>query len=276
MTTQRGPEPLTTCLAAFADHLRADNAAPRTVTSRVGHVQHYHRATGRDPRHMTPADVRSWLGRPGLSRNSRHTYWGHLHSWTVWLVETGRADEDPMRGMRRPRPDKLVPRPVPQVVVDRLLGSTTGRLHTYVVLMAFAGLRAHEVAKIRGQDVTEWEITVRGKGGREDTLPTHPMIWAEAQQYSGAGWWFPTSSRYGHVWGNTVTSQMVRAFDRIGLVAHGHQVRAHYATTLLGNGTDIQTVRSLMRHESLATTQLYLEVCDERRRAGILSLGTAA
>lgn len=269
-------ETLPSALTAYADHLRADNAAPRTVTSRIGHIQHYHRATGQDPRDMTREDVRRWLGQPAWSRNTRHCYFGHVRSWCAWLLDSGRVDTDPMLGMRRPRPDKTTTRPVPQAVVDRLLASTTGRLHTYVVLEAFAGLRAHEVAKIRGEDVTVDGLTVRGKGGRVDVLPTHPMIWDEASTYPGRGWWFPSPSRYGHVCGNTVTTMMSRAFDRIGVRAHGHQLRAHYATTLLSNGTDVETLRLLLRHESLATTQKYLEMDDSRRRAAILTLGQAA
>lgn len=52
--------------------------------------------------------------------------------------------------------------------------------------------------------------------------------------------------------------------------------RHSYATALLRGGTDLATVSSLLGHENVATTQVYLRVEDDRARAAVDGLDFAA
>jgi len=91
---------------------------------------------------------------------------------------------DPMARMRRPHVAQGKPRPLTPAQVDLLLtasrGNRNANVGAWLTLGLYAGLRAHEIAKIRGEDVTEDTIYVRGKGGVDAEIPTHPVVWALA------------------------------------------------------------------------------------------------
>ena len=63
---------------------------------------------------------------------------------------------------------------------------------------------------------------------------------------------------------------------RHGLSGSLHRCRHTYATTLLRSGVNIRVVQSLMRHESLSSTQAYTAVEDDERTAAVSGLDFAA
>jgi site-specific recombinase XerD len=59
---------------------------------------------------------------------------------------------------------------------------------------------------------------------------------------------------------------------RAGVKASPHQLRHYFGSTLLAKGADLREVQELMRHSSIASTQIYTEVPDARRAAAIARL----
>ena len=56
---------------------------------------------------------------------------------------------------------------------------------------------------------------------------------------------------------------------RAGITGSAHSLRHWFCTALVEAGVDLRTTQSLARHESLATTQIYVLVSDRKRFAGI-------
>lgn len=136
-------------------------------------------------------------------------------------------------------------------------------------------MRVHEIAKIRGEDISPvaGTITITGKGGRTDTLPAHQLILQQASLYPRHGLWFPSPKDPAvPVRAKTVSRVISDAFDRADAPATAHQLRHYFATSLLRAGTDSRVVQSLMRHESLATTGRYLAVDVDQQRAALSGL----
>jgi hypothetical protein len=56
---------------------------------------------------------------------------------------------------------------------------------------------------------------------------------------------------------------------KAGVNIHTHSLRHHFGQSLVDNGTDLETVRRLMGHSSLKTTQVYIGRTDKQRRDAI-------
>ena len=149
------------------------------------------------------------------------------------------------------------------------------RTRTMIILAAYAGLRAHEIAKIRGEDIDTraGTITITGKGGRTDTLPAHALILQAAADHPRRGWWFPSPVNPGQpITAKNVGAVIAAALRRAGVNATAHQLRHRFATALLRSGADSRIVQTLMRHESLATTALYLAVDTDQQTTALNAL----
>jgi integrase/recombinase XerD len=180
---------------------------------------------------------------------------------------------DPMARMRRPKPPRGAPRPLTAEQVQLVLGAAKPTVRTWLVLGLYAGLRSHEIAKLAGQDVNARQMFVLGKGGARDLIPTHPLIWAEAQKRPASGWWFPSRVPGGHVTNMTVSTMTTQLFKANGIEGSIHRCRHTFATNLLRSGVNVRIVQELMRHASLTSTMLYTEVSEDECLEGIMRLG---
>ena len=265
--TMSGMTPSTIDVSDYLTHLRSWGASPATVK--------VHRVVANalvwrygPPQGITTDMITEWLASPDFSPKTRAAYCSHARGWFRWLVESGRLDRDPMTKVRNPRQPKGRPRPLTPREVAVVMDSAHGHLRTWLLLGMLAGLRAHEVAKVRGEDVTETSLTVLGKGGKVAILPTHPDLWALAQTYPARGFWFP-ARRSDHIHSNTVTKGATDLFLSLDIAGSHHRMRHTFGTSLLRGGANIRVVQELLRHESLATTAIYTAVDDDERTAAI-------
>jgi integrase/recombinase XerD len=255
-------------VSRYETYLRASKAA-RTAEGRAKFAAERLRAWP-DPASVSVEQIQAFLGRD-TSAWTRATYHGHLKSFFGWLHESGAIDHNPMATVVRPKTPQGIPKPLSKSEMDRVLALADGRVRAWVLLAARAGLRAHEIAKLRGEDVQEDYLYVRGKGSKDAGIPTHPEIWTLAQRYPRQGYWF-TSARNetGHIKADSVTIGTARLFRDAG-IPHGsiHRVRHCFATNLLRQGTSIRVVQELMRHSDISTTALYCAVDEDEMRAAV-------
>ena len=123
--------------------------------------------------------------------------------------------------------------------------------------------------------ITAEHITVAGKGGTVRTIPTHRQIWAHIQgRPAGLLVRTPAGGQYHSNQLSGAFSARAQRYGAHGLTLHG--LRHHYADSLRRAGVDLEVVRILLRHSSLATTQRYLAADDRELAAGIGQLLLAA
>jgi integrase/recombinase XerD len=260
-------------LTDFALWLRANGCGENTITERLSHLADFTRSHPSFP-NVKPMYITAWLGREGLAPWTRATYYGHLRSYFTFALENDLLTVDPMARMRRPKVPQGAPRPLTPAQVDQVMDSATNaNLHAWLTLGLFAGLRAHEIAKIRTGDVDQLNIRVVGKGAVGADIPTHPRIWTLAMDHPGAGWWFPSRAAAGHVTSLSVSTLVSRHFKANGIEGSIHRCRHTYATELLRAGVNIRVVQELMRHKSLSSTQIYTAVDEDERVDAISRLG---
>lgn len=158
-----------------------------------------------------------------------------------------------------------------------------------ISVLAGCGLRREEVSglKLSDLDLVKKELLVFGKGSKERIarVPTSTASrlekWLALRGYE-EGPLFVRVHRSGVVNTNLhgVSGQAVydilrkRCEDLEYASIHPHALRHFYATNLLRNGIDIKTVMEMLGHESITTTQNYIDKdeAEERRAAEIADI----
>ncbi|MGB7848922.1 MAG: tyrosine-type recombinase/integrase [Candidatus Acidiferrum sp.] len=183
---------------------------------------------------------------------------------------------------------KAVPRKLPVALsteqMSRLLDEPETdtviglRDRAMLALLCGTGIRASECASLHnGQvDLTQLTITVQGKGGHERVIPLSPGLAELLRAYARVrGPALPTApffrSRFGRALSRGSIYERVRTWgqrSRVGFPLSPHRLRHTFATLLLRAKVGLVTIRDLLGHRLITSTQIYLHVtADDLRDA---------
>lgn len=150
---------------------------------------------------------------------------------------------------------------------DTILGL---RDRAILIVLYGAGIRASECSGLREQDVdlTHRTIQVTGKGGHQRTIPLNEQVVATLTRYRQArGIRLPTGpffeSRRKRSMSRGAIYERVRGWSlraKIPKTVSPHCLRHTFATHLVRAGVKLVTIRDLLGHRSIASTQIYLHV----------------
>ncbi len=202
-----------------------------------------------------------------------------------FLKITGVLSDDPASAIPGPSVAKRKPAPLKVDDVMRLLRTSlagrTGvaRLRDNAIMELFyaSGMRRAELASVRlgNVDLSERTISVTGKGNKERTVVINHTAAGAIEAYLRVRPRSADPALFLGRGGKGLTPKHVwRIFNDIyrvsGIQKHAspHTLRHSFATHLVENGVDLETVRELLGHESLATTGIYLQLAmGHKRRA---------
>jgi integrase/recombinase XerC len=202
-----------------------------------------------------------------------------------FLKITGAITDDPAAAIPGPATAKRKPVPLKVDDVMRLLRtslagrSDVARLRDAAIMELFyaSGMRRAELAGVRlgNVDLAERTIRVTGKGNKERSVVINHAAAEAIEAYLRARPRSSDPALFLGRGGKALTPKHVwRIFHDIyrvsGLQKHAspHTLRHSFATHLVENGVDLETVRELLGHESLATTGIYLQLAmGHKRRA---------
>ncbi|MFC0314462.1 tyrosine-type recombinase/integrase [Gordonia phosphorivorans] len=255
----------------------AQRLSRRTIDERLRVLRQLHRETQIQPLTIDAVDIVRWMAsHDDWSDSTASTYSAYLRSWFKWLQLTDRRLDNPMIKVGSPRLPDREPRPVSDRAVITLLQTRMrAKTRTMILLALLAGLRVHEIAKIRGEhfDLPAGLLWVRGKGRKLKSVPLHPALVELASEMPESGYWFPMRGLPSeHVLPKSVSDIVGRTMRRAGIPGTPHALRHWFGSTLLDEDVDIRVVQELMRHKSIASTQIYTAVPTHRRRDAITRL----
>jgi integrase len=245
----------------WAADLRARACRPKSVSVMTSTVLSFSRRVAPTPLlSVTRDELVAYLGTEGWSPLTRRTYRTTLASFYDWATQTGLTIANPAGRLPRTRVPYSEPNPLSTAQINRLLRSgIRRRTQMMVLLAAYQGLRAAEIAHVHGRDVTDHTLHVpEGKGGTSLRRPLHPVVHAASAGFPRDDYWFPGNGRP-HVDGRSVSATISQAMRRAGIEGHRpHQLRAWHATELIRSGVDAVTVQHSMRHATLGTLHKYV------------------
>ena len=158
------------------------------------------------------------------------------------------------------------PKPVTKGEWATLMSEAKQPYKDWFILGGMAGLRCMEAAKIRGADLIETDegpmLSVIGKGNTDLVIPISPVVAEMIKSHN-------TLDRLWRIDPNKFSAKAANEMRRIlGPEAkHFHSLRHYFATNMLErSGGDLIAVKELMRHSSVATTQVYTQLAHGRTR----------
>jgi integrase len=261
----------------WADSMRAQNCTDRTIRERLIFIRAMHRHTGV----TSLLDVKkhhliAYLGRPDLTGRTKQNYRSALHTFYTWMQDEEIRVDNPAARLPKPRVAPTEPNPVTTGDIQTVLDSGIyGHTIMKVLLYAYQGLRASEIAAVAGENI-DWATrrirTAEGKGGKVVWRPIHSLVWEQAQQYPRLGFWFPGLVQGEHVRGKSVSNTLCSAFKRAGIDHKAHDMRKWHGTTLLAAGADSLDVQHSLRHSDGQSMKAYVLPNEPRIRAAMEQL----
>jgi site-specific recombinase XerD len=149
----------------------------------------------------------------------------------------------------------------------------TEDMKVVIALCGFAGLRIHETLAVvpRNINLRERELTVRGKGDKERTVPISDEL---MEVIIGTVVRRLSEPRLVVMADRVAREKITRIARRIGLVGQvsSHHLRATFATQLMEDTHDLRLVQELLGHASSKTTEAYTQVTMDRQRKAVNDL----
>jgi site-specific recombinase XerD len=185
-----------------------------------------------------------------------------------------------IKAVPRKLPVSLSPEQVSRLLIgpsaDTLIGL---RDRALLSLLYGTGIRASECASLRcGQvDLIRLTITVNGKGGHERTIPLNPDLATLLHSYAQArGPSLPNApffrSRFARALCRGAIYERLRTWGQrshVGIALSPHRMRHTFATHLVRMGVGLVTIRDLLGHRNITSTQIYLHVTAEDLKAAV-------
>lgn len=289
-TIPEGLDPLVRDLAGYL--LTERKRSPLTVAAYARDLKEFceflrAKASGVSLRTVKASQIRQYIAHlfDGRGYDSR-TVCRKLSSIRAlyrFLKITGVLESDPAFAIPGPSVAKRKPAPlkiddVMKLLRTSLAGRTdAARLRDTAILelLYASGIRRAEVAGVRLADVDLAERTIRitGKGNKQRTVVINRTAAAAIEAYLRVRPRSPDPRLFLGRGGSGLTPKHVwRIFNNIyrvsGVQKHAspHTLRHSFATHLVENGVDLETVRELLGHESLATTGVYLQLAMAHKR----------
>lgn len=244
--------------------------------------------------HVGVADLRRWLAvqqHHGAAPATLQRRSGTARVFFRWATQQAYLDHNPAASLKSPRVPRRIPETLTRADMDQVMQAAIAaaaeedvpiaRRDVAILEVLYAsGIR---VAELCGLDLADADrdrglIRVVGKGNKARTVPLGTPAWQAVDNWLAVrNQWVrpgaPPAIFLGEH-GGRINQRVVRRVVHSAVLAvpeapdiGPHGLRHAMATHLLEGGADLRSVQEMLGHSSLATTQIYTHVSDERLRA---------
>jgi len=243
------------------------------------------------PNQISYHDIRNWmveLMEQKIIARSVNRKMATLRKYFKFLLQEGIITDNPTSKIR----SQKIPKNLPVVVEDTRLAQMLddneiftddfiGQRDKLVVEMLFGtGMRLAELLGLKDQDINEYEGTIKvlGKRNKERIIPVNTELRTLLAKYQ--------ELKKNQNFDNNsltliVTNKGAAAYPKlIYLIVHKylsnistqdkkspHVLRHTFATSLLNNGADLNSIKELLGHANLSATQIYTHNSVERLKS---------
>lgn len=226
------------------------------------------------------SQIRSWivsLVDAGLSSSSVNRKISSLKSYYKFLLRIKQIDYSPLLKHKALKSSKIIQIPFSEKEIDLVLnqinypeGFEGVRDKLVIDLFYTTGIRKAELIglKLSSIDFTTTTLKVLGKRNKERIVPLLPIVLEEFELYFSERNLLPEIkdsdylflTKKGVKLNDTFVYRLINLyFSAISekVKKSPHILRHTFATHMLNNGADLNSVKELLGHSSLASTQVY-------------------
>jgi integrase/recombinase XerC len=224
--------------------------------------------------------VRSWLAslkENKLSSKSINRKISSLRSFFKYQLKTGAVENTPMTNVIAPKISKRLPSFVAEKDIDTLFqymefpDNWEGRTDRLLLAIFYnTGIRLSELINLKENQVNEANNTIKvlGKGNKERIIPVNKSLVAAINLYitdkneqlgKADRVVLLVSSKGKKLYAKQVYNSVNKYLSLITTIdkKSPHILRHSFATHLANNGADLNAIKELLGHSSLAATQIY-------------------
>lgn len=270
---------------SFLDYLRYErNYAVSTVECYRAAVLELQKFGEESLGDLTPSDVdaelvREWIASlmdKGCASTTINRKLSSVRAYYRFLLRKGEVAVDPLQKITGPKKKKRLPTFLRENEMNRLLddvdfgeGFEGCRDHMIIEMFYATGMRLSELIGLDDKDVdfSASLIKVTGKRNKQRLIPFDKELGRSMQEYVNVrNEAVPVRSEAFFVRKNgkrlycSIVSCLVkRNLSKVVTVKKKspHVLRHTFATAMLNNGADLSSIKELLGHESLATTEIY-------------------
>jgi integrase/recombinase XerC len=294
------PAPFEALLTDYLRHLRGQrNLADHTVRAYRADLldlfAHLERLGIGSLQAVDLRALRSWLAKNhtlGRARSTLQRRAAAVRMFFAWAHETGQVITDPATNLRSPKTTRVLPATLERAAAFQMLdeaiataqetgGPVAARDVAILEVLYATGIRVSELCGLDLDDLDRERRVIRvfGKGSKERTVPIGaPAVRAVEAWLAKARQQLLTADSGQAMFigerGKRIDPRVVRRVVHRALrMTDGapdlgpHGLRHAMATHLLEGGADLRSVQEMLGHASLATTQIYTHVTNERLRS---------
>lgn len=230
--------------------------------------------------------VRNWMEYMmdrGNSASSVNRRLSALRSFYRFSLRRNLVGKDPVHGLQGPKKQKPLPQFLKESEMERLLESEMWTdsykdvlERTIIITFYVTGVRLSELIGLDDRDVDNvtCEIKVTGKRNKQRIIPFGKELaeqFAQYQQVRNGTAMGNTTAFFRTEKGKRMTAAQVRSLVKKNLSKVStlkkrspHVLRHTFATAMLNHDAGLESVKELLGHESLSTTEIYTHTTFEQ------------
>ena len=219
--------------------------------------------------------IRQWivyLSEKKYSKTSINRKIASLKSYFNFLVNIDKIESSPLKGHKNLKSSSKIVIPfsedeIMQVFENFNDSKISDRDKLIIEIFYSTGLRREELINIKIQDIflQEGLIKILGKRSKERLIPILPSLSKNLKNFisnnNNSKYLFETK-KLKKISVSTVYRLINKYFRLVSskVKVSPHVLRHTFATHMLNNGADINTIKEILGHSSLSSTQIYTKI----------------
>ena len=282
----------------FVTYLKSEEKSNATIRVYVRNVGYFLEYVGKNDIDVTPMDVISWkesLIAKGNSSATIHQYLASIKTYFDFLETIGLIEKNPVAKIKSVKVKNKEKHYMSQAMIQAMLDKTTNdRDYAIVLMFVSTGIRVSELINITLEQYEDMKvdgvnfIKIIVKGNKENNVffNAHMIdaIDKYIRKFRNTRPNITTDKLFVSHWGGKIYSN--RLSETLKTIARNagipfwqdicnHALRSACASILSDNGVSVATIRDVLNHSSIVTTNQYIKTAENSVEDAIMAMNFA-